>query len=77
MTCNQYNPNSFRFVFIHLIYPKISRIIIKRKNPEERTIIHARVADAAIRGRFTAFAVGTRRTSAEEVAEKVDAVGVV
>ena len=59
----------------------------KRKRERERereqkmsksfTVVHARVADAAVGCRFAAFAIRTGRTGTEEVSEQVDAVGVV
>lgn len=40
-------------------------------------VIHARVADTTIRGRFATFAIRTRRASAEKVAQQIDTIGVV
>ena len=44
---------------------------------EDGTVVHAGVADASVRCSFAAFAVRSGRTGAEEVAQQVDAVGVV
>ena len=40
-------------------------------------VVHARIADAAVGGRLATFSVGAGRASAEEIAQQIDAIGVV
>ena len=55
---------------------RIARAVETRAEIAAQAVVHARIADVAVGGRLVPFSVGAGRTSAEEIAQQVDAIGV-
>ena len=55
---------------------RIARAVETRAEIAAEAVVHARIADVAVGGRLVPFSVGAGRTSAEEIAQQIDAIGV-